>query len=418
MLARAPRPAPSARAVSGTGITRFLGPGLLVSVGYMDPGNWATDIEAGSRLGYGLLFVVVTAGLAALFLQTRAARLGLATGRDLARLCRDEYAPVPRRGLFAAAIVAIVACDIAEVLGAALALKLLFGLPLWAGVLLTGFDTLLILWLRGRGMARLQAIVFALVATIAVAFVVELLYFPPDWSAVALGLIPDPALASDARALTLAVGIIGATVMPHNLYLHSAIVRAGENVRAAARGAGVDAALALTVAMFVNAAILITAASAFHGNGALVTEIDDAYRLLAPMAGTALAATIFGVALLAAGQSSTITGTLAAGIVLEGFLEVRWPEWALRLSTRAMALVPALAGVLWMGDGSVGRLLVLSQVVLSLQLPFALWPMLRMTGQRHLMGDLADSAPARVLGWTLFALIVGANVWMLSRVLE
>ncbi len=402
--------------------TRFIGPGLLVAVGYMDPGNWATDIEAGSRFGYALLFVVMVSSIAALFVQTRAARLGLATGRDLAQLCRSEYSRPAGFALWVGAEIAIIACDIAEVLGAALALRLLFGLPLWVGVLLTGLDTLLVLALQGRGMRRLEAVVLGLILTIAAAFVVELLLFAPDWNAIARGLVPGRLVADDPRALLLAVGIVGATVMPHNIYLHSAIVRArgapqGDRaIGGAIRYATWDVAIALTGAMLVNAAILITAAAAFHSRQTIVTEIDDAYRLLAPFAGTSLAAILFGVALLASGQSSTITGTIAGQVILEGFLNVRMALWARRAITRALAIIPALIGVLWLGDGSVGRLLVLTQVALSLQLPFALWPLMRFTGSRRLMGEFANSRLATVVGWVLFVAIVGANAFLLAGV--
>ena len=415
-------PARTSSAPGWARAARFAGPGLLVSVGYMDPGNWATDIEAGARYGYALLFVVLASGLAALFLQTRAARLGLVTGHDLAWHCRARYRPAAARTLWAGAEIAIIACDIAEVLGAALALHLLLRLPLWVGVLLTGLDTLLVLALQGRGMRRLEAIVLALVLTIAAAFVAELLFFPPDWSAAATGLVPTRLVVHDSHALYLAIGIVGATVMPHNLYLHSALVRppaapaapaAPSGMPHALRWTTIDVAAALAVAMLVNGAILVLAASAFRHVTPPVTEIDEAYRLLAPLAGTGLAALLFGIALLASGQSSTITGTLAGQVILEGFLNIRLPLWQRRAITRALAIVPALVGVLWLGDGSVGRLLVLTQVALSLQLPFALWPMLAMTGDRRLMGAHADGGAARVIGWTLFVAITAANMWLL-----
>ncbi len=415
MLARAPQAHPDPR--DRLGWARLAGPGLLISVGYMDPGNWATDIEAGSRFAYALLFVVVLSGVAALFLQTRAARLGIVTGQDLAQLSRARNSPWAGHALWASAELAIIACDIAEVLGAALALKLLFHLPLWLGVLLTGLDTLLVLALQGQGMRRLESIVLALVAVITLAFVAELAFFPPDLTAAARGLWPGNAPIADARALLLAVGIVGATVMPHNLYLHSAIVRTrpvADDAHVTVRAATIDITRALGIATLVNAAILITAAAAFHGRGGPVTEIDQAYRLLTPLAGTSAAAIIFGVALLASGQSSTITGTLAGLVIWEGFWGRTMALWKRRAITRALALAPAMAGVLWLGDGSVGRLLVLTQVALSLQLPFALWPMLRATGDRGLMGELVDGWRARVVGWGLFAAITGANLWLIA----
>ena len=417
MLARTPHAETPARpAGTAPGWARLAGPGLLISVGYMDPGNWATDIEAGSRFGYALLFVVVLSGAAALFLQIRAARLGIVTGRDLAQLSRARNPGWAGDALWLSAELAIVACDIAEVLGAALALKLLFHLPLWAGVLLTGLDTLLVLALQGQGMRRLEAIVLALVAMIALAFMIELAFFPPDLAAAARGLWPGNAPMGDARALLLAVGIVGATVMPHNLYLHSAIVQtrpAADDPRATVRAATIDIARALGLATLVNAAILIVAAAAFHGLRGPVTEIDQAYRLLIPLAGGA-AATIFGVALLASGQSSTITGTLAGLVIWEGFRGRTMAPWKRRAITRALALLPALAGVLWLGDGSVGRLLVWTQVALSLQLPFAMGPMLRFTGDRRLMGALADGRGTRAVGWALFAAIAAANLLLIT----
>jgi len=416
MLARTPTNDSQARGARTPGWARLAGPGLLISVGYMDPGNWATDIEAGSRFAYALLFVVVLSGLAALFLQTRSARLGIATGRDLAQLSRARNPGWTGDALWVSAELAIVACDIAEVLGAALALKLLFHLPLWVGVLLTGVDTLLVLALQGQGMRRLESIVLALVAVIALAFLVELVFFPPDLAAAARGLWPGNAPMGDARALLLAVGIVGATVMPHNLYLHSAIVLTrpvADDRQVTARAATIDITRALLIATLVNAAILLTAASAFYGRGAVVTEIDQAYQLLTPLTGTGTAAVIFGVALLASGQSSTITGTMAGLVIWEGFRGRTMALWKRRLITRALALVPALIGVLWLGDGSVGRLLVLTQVALSLQLPFAMGPMLRATGDARLMGGLVDGARARVVGWGLFAAITVANLWLL-----
>jgi manganese transport protein len=415
MLARTPSFSP-VREARVPGWARLAGPGLLISVGYMDPGNWATDIEGGSRYGYALLFVVVLSGVAALFLQTRAARLGIATGRDLAQLTRARNPGRAGDALWLIAELAIVACDIAEVLGAALALKLLFHLPLWAGVLLTGLDTLLVLGLQRQGMQRLESIVLALVVVIALAFVAELIFFPPDLAGVVRGLWPGNAPLGQAHAVLLAVGIVGATVMPHNLYLHSAIVLTrpiDADPAVSVRGATIDITRALLLATLVNAAILITAAAAFHGRGTLVTEIDQAYRLLIPLAGTS-AALIFAIALLASGQSSTITGTLAGLVIWEGFRGRAMAPWKRRAITRALALVPALMGVLWLGEESVGRLLVWTQVALGLQLPFAIAPMLRATGDRRLMGALADSGVARVAGWAMFAAITASNLWLLA----
>jgi len=397
---------------------RFAGPGLLISVGYMDPGNWATDIEAGSRFGTALLFVVLLSSLSGILLQTLCARLGIVAERDLARLCREHYRRPVAIALWLFAELAIVACDVAEVLGSALALKLLFGLPLWIGVLVTGLDTVIVLSLKGHGFRQLEAIVLGLVATIALCFAVELLALAPDPVTIARGLIPSLQVVADPQALYLAVGIIGATVMPHNLYLHSSIVQTrlvGPSAPAKREAIGlatVDTGGALFLAMLVNGAILITAATAFHQAGmTAVTEIDEAYRLLQPIAGPA-AAILFGVALLASGQSSTFTGTVAGQVILEGFLDLKIPCWQRRLITRALALGPALAGVLWLGEGSVGGLLVLSQVVLTAQLPFALYPLIRFTGDSGLMGAFANGRVLRLCAWTIFAAVTVANVWL------
>jgi len=400
-------------------LLRFAGPGLLISVGYMDPGNWATDIEAGSRYGTALLYVVALSSLAGIILQTLCARLGIAAERDLARLCREQYPRPIAIVLWLLAELAIVACDIAEVLGSALALNLLFHLPLWAGVVLTGFDTLIVLYLKGSGFRQLEAIVLALVVTIAFCFAIELVVLSPAFADVARGFIPRLQTISDPQALYLAVGIIGATVMPHNLYLHSSIVQTrlvGSGItskREAIRLGTVDITFSLLLAMLVNAAILITAASAFNGTGhTAVTEIDEAYRLLQPIAGSA-AALIFGFALLASGQSSTFTGTIAGQVIMEGFINLKIPCYQRRLITRALALGPALVGVLWLGEGSVGRLLVLTQVVLTVQLPFAIYPLIRFTSNRKLMGPFASGPLLAGIAWFIFAVIIAANSWLM-----
>jgi manganese transport protein len=401
-------------------LLRYFGPGLLVAVGYMDPGNWATDIEAGSRYGTALLFVVALSSLAGILLQTLCARLGLAAERDLARLCRERYPRNIALGLWAFAELAIIACDIAEVLGSALALNLLFHLPLWIGVLITGLDTLIVLGLKGHGFRQLEAIVLGLVGTIFICFAVELVMLRPAFADIGAGLIPRLHLATDPHAVYLAVGIVGATVMPHNLYLHSSIVQTRavrgrmDHKRDAIRWATIDIVAALLLAMLVNAAILIVAATAFNATGnAAVTEIDAAYRLLQPIAGPA-AALLFGLALLVSGQSSTFTGTIAGQIILEGFLDLKIPCYQRRLITRALALGPALAGVLWLGEGSVGRLLVLTQVVLTAQLPFAIWPLIRFTSDRALMGPFANGPLLRATAWLIFAVILLADIWLIA----
>lgn len=398
----------------------FIGPGLLVSVGYMDPGNWATAIEAGSRFGYALLFVVVLASFSGMLLQSLCSRLGIATGRDLAQLSRERYRPGVARGQWLLAELSIVATDLAEVLGAALAFHLLLGVSITTGVVLTAFDTLIVLALQGANFRRLEAIVLGLIATIGACFFVELVLIGPYWPDVAAGLRPSWDTLSSQEPLYLAIGILGATVMPHNLYLHSSVVQtrvSGDDAaskRSAIRFSRLDTIGSLSLALLVNAAILILAAAAFHGSGHTeVVEIQDAYHLLDPLVGGALASFLFGFALLAAGQSSTFTGTIAGQVVMEGFLRAKIPCWQRRLITRGLALVPALIGVLWLGEAAVGKLLVLSQVVLSLQLPFALWLLIRFSSDRGLMGEFVNPRWVSALAWSLFGLISAANLTLL-----
>jgi manganese transport protein len=401
-------------------VLRFAGPGLLISVGYMDPGNWATDIEAGSRYGTALLYVVALSSLAGIVLQTLCARLGIVAERDLARLCREQYPKPVAMLLWVLAELAIIACDIAEVLGSALALNLLFHLPLWLGVLLTGLDTVIVLYLKGSGFRQLEAIVLGLVATIGLCFAIELVLLSPAMADVAHGFIPQTRILADPQALYLAVGIIGATVMPHNLYLHTSVVQTrliGGGIgskREAIWFGTADIAGSLVIAMLINAAILVTAATAFNSNGhTAVSEIDEAYRLLEPVAGSVAAAVIFGLALLASGQSSTFTGTIAGQVILEGFLNLKIPCYQRRLITRALALGPALVGVLWLGEGSVGKLLVATQVVLTIQLPFAIYPLIRFTSSKRLMGSYASGPLLAGIAWMIFALILACNIWLL-----
>ncbi len=403
-------------------VLRFAGPGLLVSVGYMDPGNWATDIEAGSRYGTALLFVVVLSSLAAIVLQTLSLRLGLVTGRDLAQMSRDRYGPHTVKVQWFLAEIAIIACDIAEVLGSALAFKLLLGVPLWAGVLLTGLDTIIVLGLKGKGFRQLEAIILGLVGTIGVCFLAQMILIKPDAGEVARGLIPSLDALREQNALYLAIGIVGATIMPHNLYLHSSIVQtrvvpADEpGKRGALRLATLDTVASLAVALFINAAILILAASAFHRAGVTdVAGIEEAHRLLEPLTGAAVAGLLFGIALFASGQSATFTGTIAGQVILEGFLNLKIPCWQRRLITRGLAIIPALIGVLTMGDGSVGKLLVFTQVVLSAQLPFAIFPLLRFTDDKALMGVFANGLLTKTVAWSLFVLISTANAWLVVQ---
>jgi len=425
----APTPslAESHRSVAVPGGTRgwrrfaaFAGPGYLVAVGYMDPGNWATDIAGGSAFGYALLSVILLSNLMAMVLQALSARLGVASGMDLAQACRAHYARPVNLVLWALCEVAIIACDLAEVLGTAIALKLLFGLPLTWGVCVTALDVFLILALQRYGFRRLEAFIASLLAIIAGCFLWELILARPDIGGVLGGLVPTPEIVTDPQRLYLAIGILGATVMPHNLYLHSSIVqtRAFEpdevGRRDAIRWATMDGTVALGLAFFINAAILILAAAAFHTAGRTdVAEIEQAYQLLAPMLGASTAGVVFAVALLAAGQNSTVTGTLAGQIVMEGFLNLRLPVWQRRLITRALAIVPAVLVVAAAGDAGATRLLILSQVVLSLQLPFAVVPLVRFTGSREVMGPFASPVWLGVLAWAIAAIIIGLNVTLL-----
>ena len=403
-------------------LLQFAGPGLLISIGYMDPGNWATDIEAGSRYGYGLLFVVLLSSLAAMVLQCLSMRLGIVTGRDLAQLSRERYSKPVAHAQWMLAELSIIACDLAEVLGGALAFHLLFGCSLMWGVVFTAFDTLIVLGLKGKNFRDLEAIMLGLIATIGVGYVVELALVKPHWPAVAAGLVPSIDMLSNREPLYLAIGILGATVMPHNLYLHSSIVqtrvvnRDEKSLASAIKLSRLDTIVSLLLALLINAAILILAASAFHATGhTQVTEIEDAYKLLAPIVGTGLAAILFAVTLFASGQSSTFTGTIAGQVIMEGFLRLKIPCYQRRLITRALALVPAVIGVYLMGNGAVGKLLVASQVVLSLQLPFALYPLIRMTSDRGLMGRFANASHTKALAWLLFIVISAANVWLVVQ---
>jgi len=398
----------------------FSGPGLLVAVGYVDPGNWATDIAAGAKYGYGLLFMVLLSSLAAIFLQCMSMRVGVVSGRDMAQLSRETFKPKTNILLWLSAELAIIATDIAEVLGCALAFHLLLGVPLWVGILITALDTLIVLGLQGRGFRRLEAIILGLLLTIAICYVVEIWLVQPYWPDVARGLVPSLSLLADSNALYLAIGIIGATVMPHNLYLHSSIVgtrKIGSSVpqiRSALRMNTFDTAASLTLAFLVNAAILVLAASAFHFSGNMqVDSIDGAYNLLTPLVGTSLAALLFGIALLASGQSSTFTGTIAGQIILEGFLKIKIPCWQRRVITRSLALLPAFFGVVVFGDGSVGSMMVLSQVVLGLQLPFAIYTLIRFASSRNIMGDFVVRWWVRLVAWGLFAAISGCNIWLI-----
>jgi manganese transport protein len=403
----------------------FAGPGYLVAVGYMDPGNWATDIGGGSKFGYTLLSVVLISNLMAMFLQALSAKLGIATGRDLAQACRDHYSRRAAIALWVMCEIAIAACDLAEVLGSAVALKLLFGLPLLAGVLITAFDVLIVLALQGRGFRIIEAFVVTLIASIAACFAYEIFFAQPLWREAALGFLPRAEILRNREMLYIAIGILGATVMPHNLYLHSSIVQtrafgdSSRDRREALRYAVLDSTLALGFALFVNAAILVLGAAAFHTRGlSNVAEIAEAYKLLSPVLGVSLASTVFACALLASGQNSTLTGTLAGQIVMEGFLEIRLKPWLRRLITRSLAIIPAAFVIGFAGEGRVTALIILSQVVLSFQLPFAIIPLIQFTGDRAKMGEFTNSRTTSVIAWIVAAAILFFNaelLWLIFR---
>jgi len=401
----------------------FLGPGFLISVGYMDPGNWATDIAGGSRFGYTLLFVVMLSNLMAILLQSLALKLGVATERDLAQLCHERYGRRVSFALWIGAEIAIAACDLAEVIGSAIALQLLFHIPLFYGVLITGLDVLLILLLQKWGFRYVEALVIALIGTILAMFGVQMFLSRPDyWPALRSLFVPSPSIVTNPEMLYIAIGILGATVMPHNLYLHSSIVqsrrykRTPEGKREAIHMANVDSALALTLALFVNAGILIVASAVFHRSGHFeVAAIEDAYKMLSPLVGAAFASTLFAVALLASGQNSSITGALAGQIVMEGFIHLKVKPWARRLITRSIAIVPTILVVAINGEQGTEKLLILSQVILSLQLSFAVVPLVLFTGSRKLMGEFVNAAWLKTLAWSTAVLIAVLNGWLLVQ---
>jgi manganese transport protein len=398
----------------------FAGPGYLVAVGYMDPGNWATDLAGGSRYGYTLLSVIMLSNLMAILLQALAARLGIVSGRDLAQACRDHYSRPTTIVLWLLCELAIAACDLAEVIGSAIALNLLFGLPLMWGVCLTALDVLLVLYLQQYRFRYVEGLVVLLILGIAGSFAIELGFSRPHLGEVLSGLIPSREIVANADMLYIAVGILGATVMPHNLYLHSSIIQTrmyGDSTasrRQAVRFATIDSTVALMFALFLNGAILVMAGATFHGTGHQdVADISDAYLLLAPLLGTQLASTMFAVALLFSGQNATLTGTLAGQIVMEGFLNIRLRPWLRRLITRLIAIIPALITVALYGERGTGALLILSQVILSLQLPFAVFPLVMFTADRRKMGELAAPWWMVALAWPVACLIAGLNVWLL-----
>ncbi|HJZ77135.1 MAG TPA: Nramp family divalent metal transporter [Vicinamibacterales bacterium] len=398
----------------------FAGPGYLVAVGYMDPGNWATDLAGGAQYGYALLSVIMISNLMAILLQALAARLGIASGRDLAQACRDSYSRPTTIVLWVLCEIAIAACDLAEVIGAAIALNLLFGLPLIWGVCLTALDVLIVLFLQHRGFRYVEALVVALICLIAGSFAVELWLAHPNYAEVALGFVPHTQILRDPNMLYIAISILGATVMPHNLYLHSSIVQTRKyfddeaSKSEAMRFATIDSSVALMSALFINGAILVMAAAVFHGTGhESVADISDAYKLLSPLLGTKAASVLFAVALLCSGQNATLTGTLAGQIVMEGFINLRLRPWLRRLITRLIAIVPAVIVVSLYGERGTGQLLILSQVILSLQLSFAVFPLVMFTSDRHKMGSFVSPWWVQALAWPVAIVIAALNAYLL-----
>ena len=398
----------------------FTGPGYMVSVGYMDPGNWATDIAGGSKFGYTLLSVIMISNLMAILLQALSARLGIVTGRDLAQACRDAYSKPVAISLWIACELAIIACDLAEVIGTAIALKLLFGIPLVVGAVITALDAVLLLFLMNKGFRFLEAIIIAMLAVIGACFATEIVLSAPPVMSVLGGFVPSKEIVSNPEMLYIAIGIIGATVMPHNLYLHSSIVQTRDieqtqaGKRHAIRWATTDSTIALMLALFVNAAILIVSAAVFHANGQTGVEgIEQAYALLSPLLGVGIASVLFAVALLASGLNSTVTATLAGQIVMEGFLRLRLPYWSRRLVTRGIAVVPVIAVTALYGDSGTTKLLILSQVILSMQLPFAVIPLVQFVSDKRRMGNFVISRPVAVLSWIVASIIVILNLKLL-----
>jgi len=398
----------------------YIGPGLMVAVGYMDPGNWATDIAGGSKFGYTLLTVIFISNLFAILLQHLSLKLGIVAERDLAQACRDNFPPVINIGLWILCEVAIAACDLAEVIGSAIAMNLLFGIPLLWGIGITAFDVLLILMLQSKGFRFIEAMVAALIITILGCFCYELAISEPDVFPILSGFLPKPEIVTNPGMLYIAIGILGATVMPHNLYLHSSIVqtrnyaRTNEGKKAALKFATIDSTVALLLAFFINAAILITSAAAFHEKGYQeVADIYNAHMLLSPVLGSTLASTLFAVALLASGQNSTLTGTLAGQIVMEGFLNIKLPSWLRRIITRFIAIAPAFIVTFLYGEKGTSDLLVLSQVVLSMQLSFAVFPLIGFTSSKTKMKEFVNKPLLKITAWAVAFIIAALNAYLL-----
>ncbi|WP_413577902.1 Nramp family divalent metal transporter [Bdellovibrio sp. HCB290] len=404
---------------------QFIGPGVLVAVGYMDPGNWATDLEAGSRFGFNLLCVVLLSSIAAMFLQSICVRVGAVTGKDLAELCRDQYRPWVKNVLWVLAEIAIIATDIAEVLGTALAFHLILGVSVETGVLMTALNMIFVFIFQGKGLRRMEALVLGFVIMILLCFVAQVFWSSPPWLEVAKGYIPRLSSFPDAHAWYVAIGIMGATVMPHNLYLHTAVVQSrvmksnDAELSYSMRMITWEVILSLSIAFFINSAILIVAGSAFHLNNYLnITEIQDAHKLLSPLLGASAASFLFALALFAAGQSSTITGAIAGQVILEGFMHFKMPIWLRRAIARILAIIPAWIGVHYFGEHAVGSLLVGTQVILSLQLPFAVVPLLAFAGNKEIMGSWVMSWTMKSFGWGICAVIIAANSYMLYRLIQ
>jgi manganese transport protein len=403
-------------------ILAFAGPGYLVAVGYMDPGNWATDLAGGSQFGYTLLAVILMSNLMAVLLQGLSAKLGIVTGRDLAQACRDHYSRPVAMGLWVLCEIAIAACDLAEVIGTAIALNLLFGIPIAWGVTITALDVLIVLYLQNKGFRWIEALIISLVAVVGLCFLFEIIISRPEFGGVMRGFIPTAEIVRNPAMLYIAMGILGATVMPHNLYLHSSIVQtrnyeeSTDGKREAVRYAFIDSTIALSFALFINASILIVAAATFYRTGnTQVAEIQDAYHLLTPLLGVGAASVVFALALLASGQSSTLTGTLAGQIVMEGFLNLRIRPWLRRLITRVIAIVPAAFTAILYGESGTAKLLVLSQVILSMQLSFAVFPLVMFTSDRRKMGPFVNPLWLKLLAYLVAGVIATLNVWLLLQ---
>ncbi|MCC7160823.1 Nramp family divalent metal transporter [Candidatus Nomurabacteria bacterium] len=403
----------------------FAGPGFLVAVGYMDPGNWATDLAGGAKFGYALLSVILISNFFAILLQHLALKLGVVTGKDLAQMCRDQYSKKTAIFLWLMAEIMIIACDLAEVLGSAIALNLLFGLPILAGVIITALDVLLILLLQNKGFRYIEAVVVTLIGTIAIAFLVEIFLSSPAIIPLLAGFIPTTKLVFNPEMLYIAIGILGATVMPHNLYLHSAIVQTrnyeetDEGKKEAIKFATIDSTVALSLALFVNAAILIVSAATFYFKGYNdVADIADAYKLLSPLLGTGLASVLFALALLASGQNSTITGTMAGQIIMEGFINFKIAPWIRRLITRLMAIIPAVIFIALFGNKGITELLILSQVVLSIQLSFAIFPLIMFTSNKTIMGEFVNGKIITIASWVIAVLIATLNIWLILSIFK